>query len=63
MTIKTIQTAIKSYKARKAQSDQDAIDAIKAGCYEVAARKVAESSAFNGAIEELEFVLECMEVE
>ena len=62
MTEKSIQTSIKSYKARMEAADQTAIEAIRGGMYETAASMVARAAGYKAAIEELEFILEAMEV-
>lgn len=62
MNEKIIQTSIDSYKARIRYEEQRAIMAITDGQYTIAALAIAQASSYKGAIEELEFLLDCMEV-
>lgn len=63
MTSKTITNAIGSYEARLRYEKQRAYNAITVNDFTIAATAVAEAMKLKGAIEELEFILEEMEVE
>lgn len=63
MTAKEIQTSIDSYKERMRYERQRAHAAIDSNEFTIAAMAVAQANAYKGAIDELEFMLESMEVE
>lgn len=63
MTTKYIRDSIGSYKARMERYKKMAKDAIDDDMYDTAAGCLAQAAKCKGAIEDLEFVLECSEVE
>ena len=62
MTEKEISEAVASHDARMRCEDERAKQAIDEGLYTIAANAIAAASAHKGAIEELLFILDEMEV-
>lgn len=60
--MENIDTAIGSYKYRMEHANERAIAAIKDGSYAVALIAIAEAMQHKACIEELNFQLECSEV-
>lgn len=63
MTVEFIQTSIGSYNARLEYEERRAINAIAEHDYQIAALAISEAAKLDGAIKELEFLLEAMETE
>lgn len=57
-----LDTSIGSYKHRMEQANERAIAAINDGSYTVALIAIAEAMQFAACIEELNFQIECAEV-
>lgn len=63
MTIKFLDDSIRSYKARMEHYKKMAREAIDENMFDTAAECITQAAKCKGAIEELEFTIECMEVE
>lgn len=63
MTIKFIKTSIDSYKVRLEYEEHRAINAIMEHDYQIAALAASEAAKLDGAIKELEFLLDVIETE
>ena len=63
MTTSFIQTSIKSYQMRRENADKRARHHIDRHEYALAASALAEAAGYQSAINELEFLIECKEVE
>lgn len=63
MTKKEIQASIKSYQKRLEGRKEDAIASIREGSMWTAQIALGECIGYEAVINELEFQLECMEVE
>ena len=62
MNRKDIETSIKSYSKRLEERKADVVANIQAGSYWAAQIALGECMGFEAVIRELEFQLECMEV-
>ena len=60
--MENIDTAIGSYKYRMKHANERAIAAINDGSYTVALIAIAEAMQYKACIEELNFQIECAEV-
>lgn len=58
-----IETSIKSYETRLREANERAVGAIGRAEYWVAMVAITDAAGYKACIEELEFQLECMEVE
>lgn len=58
-----IEASIKSFQNRLESRKKDVIESIQSGSLWVAQLALGECMGFEAVIEELEFQLECMEVE
>lgn len=63
MNAKDIETSIKSYEKRLEGRKEDAIAAIRDGSLWGAQVAISECMGYEAVISELEYQLECMEVE